>query len=121
MKAEKPAEGILKTNEFGTSKSYYVHCECGSAECAHHVCIEASDIDVTISFSLTLRSKWYSMNRWKQIWQILTKGYIDLESTLVLGEQAALNYAETLKLAARDVKKLRDDDVEKKGQTTREH
>ena len=109
MRAEKPAEGILKKTEFGSFKSYYVHCECGSAECAHHVWIEASDMDVTVSFGLTLRSKWYSMNRWKQIWTILTKGYLDIESTLVLNEQSALNYAETLKLAMKDVKQLRSD------------
>ena len=121
MKAQKPAEGILKTNEFGNYKSYYVHCECGSAECAHHVWVEASALDVTVSFGLTLRSKWNSMDRWKQIWQILTKGYLDVESTLVLNEQAALNYAETLKVAARDVKKLRNNDIEKKSQTTREY
>lgn len=109
MKAQKPAEGILKTGEFGDYKSYYVHCECGSAECAHHVWVEASDLDVTVSFGLTLRSKWNSMNRWKQIWQILTKGYLDVESTIVLDEQSALNYAETLKLAMKDVSKLRSD------------
>lgn len=108
MKAQKPAEGILKVNEYGEYKSYYVHCECGSAECAHHVCIESSDMDVTVSFGLTLRSKWYNMSRWKQIWQILTKGYLDVESTIVLNEQSSLNYAETLKTAMKDVKQLRD-------------
>lgn len=109
MKAEKPAEGILKTNEFGTSKSYYVHCECGSSECAHHVWIEASDSDVTISFGLTLQSKWYSVDKWKQIWRILTKGRLEVESILVLNEQSALNYAETLKTAMKAVKQIRDD------------
>jgi hypothetical protein len=109
MKAEKPAEGILKTTEFGTCKAYYVHCECGNSECAHHVWIEASDFDVTISFGLTLQSKWYSMSRWKQIWQILTKGYTDVESTLVLNEQSAMNYTETLKTAMKTVKQLRDE------------
>lgn len=108
MRAEKPAEGILRTNDFGTYKGYHVQCECGSSECAHHVWVEASEFDVTISFGLTLRTKWYSMNRWKQIWTILTKGYIDIESTIVLNEQSALNYTETLKTAVRDVKKLRD-------------
>ena len=54
------------------------------------------------------------MNRWKQIWQILTKGYLDLESTLVMNEQTALNYAETLKSAAKDVKELRNESIQKK-------
>lgn len=109
MRAENPAEGILRTYDLGTCKGYHVQCECGSSECAHHVWVEASDMDVTISFGLTLRTKWYSMNRWKQIWTILTKGYLDVESTLVLNEQSALNYAETLKLAMKDVKQLRSD------------
>ena len=109
MKAEKPAEGILRTYDLGTCKGYHVQCECGSSECAHHVWIEASEVDVTISFGLTLRSKWYNLNRWKQIWQILTKGYIDIESTLVLNEQSALNYTETLKTAMKTVKQLRDE------------
>ena len=109
MKAEKPAEGILKTSEFGTYKSYYVNCECGSPECAHHVYIEASDFEITVSFGLTLRSKWYSITRWRQIWEILTKGHIEIESILVLNEQSALNYTETLRTATKTVKQLRDE------------
>jgi len=114
MKAQKPAEGILKTDEFGLYKSYHIECECGSPECAHKVSIEADDMEVTVNFYFTLRSKWYNMNRWKQIWQILTKGYLDLESTLVMNEQTALNYAETLKAAAKDVKVLRNERFKEK-------
>ncbi len=109
MKAQKPAEGVLKTGEFGSFKAYHVHCECGSQECAHELHVEADDINVTVQFYFTLRSKWYNMNRWKQIWQILTKGYLDLESTLVMNEQTALNYAETMKAAVKDVKVLRNE------------
>jgi hypothetical protein len=121
MKAQKPAEGILKTGEFGLYKSYHIECECGSPECAHKVSIEADDMEVTVNFYFTLRSKWYNMNRWKQIWQILTKGYLDLESTLVMNEQTALNYAETLKTAAKDVKVLRNERFKEKsvGSTSR--
>ena len=113
MKTEKPAKGILKTDEYGTSKSYYVHCTCGSPECAHHLTVEADDMEVTVTIYLTLRTKWYNMTRWKQIWSILTKGYIDSESTLVMNEQTALNYAATLKSAAKDVKELRDERFKK--------
>ena len=114
MKPQKPAEGILKTNEFGSYKSYHIECSCGSPECAHKVSVEADDIEVVVNFYLTFRSKWYNVNRWKQIWSILTKGYIDLESTLVMNEQTALNYAETLKAAAKDVKALRNERFDKK-------
>ena len=109
MKAQKPAEGILKTGEFGDYRSYHIHCECESPECAHEIAIEADDMLVTVQFYFTLRSKWYNISRWKQIWKILTKGYIDIESTLVMNEQTALNYAETLKSAVKDVKVLRND------------
>ena len=114
MRAEKPAKGILKTGEFGSYKSYHVECECGSPECAHKLAVEADDMEVTVTIYLTLRTRWYNMSRWKQIWTILTKGYLDTESTLVLNEQAALNYAATLKSAAKDVKELRNDRLQKK-------
>jgi hypothetical protein len=114
MKAQKPAEGILKTNEWGNSKFYHVVCECGSIECAHDICIEADDINVEVDITMTLRSNFWQLNRWKQIWQILTKGYIQIQSNLVLNEQAALNYSETLKSAIKDVKYFRDENNKKK-------
>jgi hypothetical protein len=52
MKAQKPAEGVLKTSEFGSFKAYHVHCECGSSECAHELHVEADDINVTVNFTL---------------------------------------------------------------------
>lgn len=109
MKPEKPAMGILKTGDFGPYKSYQVQCECHSPECSHHVYVEADSMEVTVTIDLTMRSKWYSMNRWKQIWSILTKGYVDTETTLVMHEQTALNYAETLRTAIKDVKSFRND------------
>jgi hypothetical protein len=114
MRAEKPAEGIMKTGEFGSYKSYHVECECGSPECAHKLSVEADDMEVTVAIYSTLRTKWNNMARWKQIWSILTKGYVDAESTLVLNEQAAFNYAAALKSAVKDVKELRDERLKKK-------
>jgi hypothetical protein len=40
---------------------------------------------------------------------LLTKGYIDTESTVCLKRQGALNYAETLKNAIIDVEQFRKD------------
>ena len=113
MKAEKPAAGILKTGEFGNYKSYHIDCDCQSPECAHRVSIEADDMQVTVTVYLTLRSKWYTMNRWKQIWSILTQGFVDSDTTLVMDEQTALNYAATLKSAVKDVKVLRNERFDK--------
>jgi hypothetical protein len=108
MKAEKPAEGILKTGEWGDSKWYHIRCECGNEDCAHEVNIEADSFGVQIHVYVKNHTKWWEKNRLQQIWQILTKGYAEMSTTIVLNEQTALNYAETLKSAIKDVKMLRD-------------
>lgn len=108
MGAQKPAEGILKTTEWGNSKWYHIHCSCGSEDCAHEVNIEADDCDVQVHIYHNQHTKWWEKNRWKQIWQILTKGYAEMQTTIVMNEQTALNYAETLKAAMKDVKDFRD-------------
>lgn len=109
MKWEKPAEGVMKTGDWGKTKTYHIRCECGSPECAHDVWVEADDMQVTVTTYLTMRTKWHNMSRWKQIWTILTKGYLDTESTLVMNRQTAMNYAATLKVAVDDVEKLRSE------------
>lgn len=108
LKPETPAKGILKTNDFGDSMWYYIHCYCGNEECAHDLEIEADDIHVQVHIYHTQHTKWREKNRWKQIWQILTKGYADMQTTIVLDEQTALNYSATLKSAMQDVKQFRD-------------
>lgn len=109
MKAQKPAEGILKTGDFGDAMFYHIHCDCGSEDCAHEVEIEADDIHVQVHIYHVQHTKWWDKNRWKQIWQILTKGYAEMQTTIVMREQTALNYAETLKSAVKDVKKFKEE------------
>jgi ABC-type uncharacterized transport system ATPase subunit len=48
MKAQTPAEGILKTNDWGDSRAYHVVCECGSADCSHNLWVEADDSGVAV-------------------------------------------------------------------------
>jgi hypothetical protein len=109
MKAEKPAEGILKTNEWGNSKWYHIRCSCGNEDCSHEISIEADDCyEVAIHLYSNHHTKWWEKGRWKQIWNIITKGYSEMQTTLVMNEQTALNYAETLKSAIKDVKEFRD-------------
>ena len=104
MKAEKPAKGILKTGEFGDSKWYHIRCDCGNEDCAHDIEVEADDIHVQVHIYHVQHTKWWQKNRWQQIWQILTKGYAEMQTTIVLDEQTALNYSATLKSAVQDVK-----------------
>lgn len=107
MVPERPATGILKHGDFGDAKFYYVQCDCTDPDCAHTLEVEADEIEVSVHIYSTVHTKWWEKNRWKQIWQILTKGYADMQTTLVLNEQTALNYADTLVSAMDDVKEFR--------------
>jgi hypothetical protein len=107
MIAETPAKGILKLNEWGSSKMYKVVCECGSDDCTHTIDIEAEDTGVTVTIYTTTRTNFWSMSRWKHIWTLLVNGHVDFETNIHLSEQSALNYGETLKQAVQDVKNFK--------------
>ncbi len=107
MKAQTPAEGILKTKEWGDSKMYFVRCDCTDDDHAHDIEVEADDLSVRVTIYTKFHTKWNEKNRWKQIWQILTKGYTETSTSIILQEQVAINYAETLKAAAQDVKEFK--------------
>ena len=99
-----PAQGILKVNEWGTSKMYKVVCECGNDDCTHTIDIEAEDTGVVVTIYTKQRTNFWSTNRWQHLWTLLVKGHVEFETNICLPEQSALNYAETLKKAVQDVK-----------------
>ena len=102
-----PAEGILKTNEWGDSRVYRVVCECTDSEHDHNVWVEADDHEISVTIYTTVKSNFWSKTRWYHIWSLLTKGYVDTETTLIMRKQGALNYAEALKSAILDVEQFR--------------
>jgi hypothetical protein len=106
MKAQTPAEGILKQHDWGNSKVYQIICDCGQSDHTHNMWVEADDCNVSVTIYVDVKSPWYSMNRFKQIWTLLTKGYLQHETTLAMSNQQALNYAETLKKAIKDVEEF---------------
>ena len=108
MEVETPAEGILKTNDWGNSKSYHVVCDCGSADHHHDLWVEADDYDITVSIYTTVKSPWWALNRWQQIWKLLTQGYLEHETVLSMSRQTALNYAKTLERAIIEVETFRN-------------
>lgn len=108
MKTQTPAEGILKKNDWGDAKMYQVVCDCGQPDHDHNIWIEAADTGVTVIIYATVKSAWWSMNRFKQIWTLLTQGYLQQETVLAINEQTALNYAETLKSAINEVKTFKE-------------
>ena len=113
MKAQIPAEGILKTNDWGDSKVYKVVCNCGQDDHSHNVWVESDYHEVNITVYTTVKTNFWSKTRWHHIWTLLTKGYVDTESSVHLNRQQALNYSETLKSAIDDVKKFNQERKEK--------
>ena len=108
MNAQVPAEGIMKTNDWGDSRVYRVACNCGDENHNHNVWIEADESDIIVTVYTTGKTNFWSKTRWYHIWTLLTKGYVDTESTVHLNKQQALNYAETLKSAINDVESFRN-------------
>lgn len=108
MKAQSPAEGILKRGDWGDAMSYQITCECQDADHDHNVWVEADDARVTVTTYTTQKSEWWSLNRWQTIWILLTKGYVKYEANIIMTEQQALNYAETLKTAIKQVKEFKE-------------
>jgi hydrogenase maturation factor len=107
MKAEKPAVGIMKTNDWGEAHAYKIECVCGDSEHAHNVWVEADELGVTVTTYTMIKSKWWSMNRFQKIWKLLTEGYVEYEGSVIMTRQQALNYAETIKSAIADVETFR--------------
>ena len=109
MKVQIPAEGIIKTNDWGDSRVYRIACNCGDENHNHNMWVEADDCDIVVTIYTTGKTNFWSKTRWYHIWTLLTKGYIDTESSVHLNKQQALNYAETLKSAITDVEEFRKD------------
>ena len=117
MKMQIPAEGIMKTNDWGDSKVYRIACNCGDENHNHNMWIEADEHDIIVTIYTTGKTNFWSKTRWYHIWTLLTKGYIDTESSVHLNKQQALNYAETLKSSITDVEGFRAERKEKSAVT----
>lgn len=108
MKPEKPAEGILKLNDWGESKWYYIPCDCSDPDHAHTVNVEADDHSVSVHIYTTVKTRFWEKRRWRQVWNLLTRGYAEYEASAILKEQQAVNYAAVLTSASNDVKLFKE-------------
>jgi hypothetical protein len=132
MEAQTPAEGIMKTGEYGDSKFYKVACGCGSPDHDIDFFVEAEETGINVNTHVTVKTDYWSesikkrydidnpylqeldwtlkdilngfVTRLKLTWTVWIKGYIQCETTVAMNEQQALNYAETIKSAIEDVK-----------------
>ena len=99
-------EGVNKRNDWGDSVLYGVACSCGDNDHDHNVWVEADDTGVNVTVYTEVKSQWWKLNRWQQIWRLLTRGYVEYEATIAMSEQQALNYADTLTQAVKNVKQF---------------
>jgi hypothetical protein len=109
INSQTPAEGVLLRKDYGDAKIYQIVCECGDCDHDHNIWVEAEDHGITVTIYTQQKTKWWEQNRWQTIWRLLTKGYVERESTLIMSEQQALNYANVLISATKDVKKFIQD------------
>ena len=107
MKAQTPAEGIMQTNDWGDSKVYRIACNCGDENHNHNMWVEADEHDIQVTIYTTGKTNFWSKTRWHHIWTLLTKGYIDTESSVHMTKQQALNYATVLNSAVNDVEEFK--------------
>jgi hypothetical protein len=136
MKAQIPAQGIMKKGSFGDTQFYEISCSCGQPDHIHSVQVEADDMGVTVNiwtrqstdvWNEPFKSEYTGENnflykltrtfkdavngairRVSLTWQVWAKGYVTYEVTTVMDEQEALNYSAALKAAVADVKKFKE-------------
>lgn len=132
MKAQTPAEGILKRSDFGDCKYYQIVCGCGQEYHDHNLEVEADETGINVNIHVTVKTNYWTetvdkrydidnpwlqefdwfwkdlvngfVRRVKTTWEVWTTGTVTSQTTITMSEQQALNYAETLKSAIKDVK-----------------
>jgi hypothetical protein len=112
MNAQDPAVGILKRNDWGDTKMYNIPCSCCGRDCEHNVWVEADDDTVSVTVYTKQKTKFWSMNRFQIMWRLLTRGYVEYESSIIMSPQQSVNYGTVLLSAASDVaefKRNKDD------------
>lgn len=134
LKAQAPAEGILKTHDWGNSKMYLIPCSCTNDDDAIRMEVEASDHEIMVTHYTTQKTNYWSeavkprydidnvwlqefdwfwkglinglATRLKLSWTLWSKGYVEYQCTTLMTKQQALNYAETLKTAIKDTEQF---------------
>lgn len=141
IKPQKPAEGILQRHEWGDSKTYQVTCSCGQEYHDHYIEVESDLCGVNVNINTTLKTDYWTeavtksydientafqeahwffvdlinstVRKVKLTWELWTTGAVSAETTIHMSEQQAINYAETLKSAVKDVKEFNKQKTEK--------
>jgi len=133
MKAEKPAEGIMVTGKFDNSKFFQVECSCQADDHTIGFEVEADREfgEISVNTWTTQKTAWWNEvvkprydidneflqglqwfwaglvnglgNRLRLTKNIWIDGYVKYESFTIMNKQQALNYAEALKSAIKEL------------------
>ena len=105
LKKQEPALGISQQSDWDDLKSYRVSCECTDPDHDHVIGVEYDkECDlVSVHIYATTTTPFWSMGRWKQIWQIISQGHITCEAAILMNRQQALNYAKALESSIEQV------------------
>jgi len=98
-------EGVYVRKTWDDATLFGVVCDCGDDTHNHNVWIEADDVGVHVTVYTQVKTRWWEQSRWRAIWCLLTRGYVEYEATISMSEQQALNYAGTLTQAVKSIKK----------------
>ena len=112
MNSQKPAKGIMLTNEWKDAKSFHIECDCSATDHAVQMWIEVQRDpiipDVELSFYVTTwtREFWKDWpTRLRAVWDILVKGVHKQEHHMLLNKQSALNLAEAINSTVKELDK----------------
>lgn len=108
LKKQEPALGIMQQSDWDDFKTYRVACDCMDPGHDHHVSVEYDKECrlVSVHIGTTATTPFWSMSRWKQIWQIISQGHITCEAVIIMNQQQALNYAKALEYSIGKVSKI---------------
>jgi hypothetical protein len=130
MEPQKPAEGIMKQQDYGDSKWYTVECQCHSPECSTTMEVEANDCGIHVNMYANVKTAWWTdhcyrhfdwlpysvkyyinrgINSFAMAWHAIIHGYVKTQAVIVLNEQSALNLSATLINAIADVQMYSDE------------
>jgi hypothetical protein len=116
MKAQEPAQGICKTQDWGDAKVYHIECDCTCEDHSVSTWIEVEaeeDFGTVVTFYVKTWTP-YSLSQaglWTRIRKavsILFKGVDTQEHDIILKEQAARNWIAAVEKSIKDVKEHKE-------------
>ena len=97
MQSQKPALGVMKQAEYDDCDIYIVACNCGCRDADHTVIVEGDASADYVGVTINTQQRWFGFKeKVRAIWRIITRGYVEYETGIVLNSQQASNYANAL-------------------------